>query len=58
MSTITAGDYTIEVPISKDNFTAWENQVYKVEGGPYESGIAPATAFKSYLIQEIESKMN
>lgn len=46
MSTITAGDYSVEFTIPRDAYDQWKSQFYLAPGGPKESNISPALAFK------------
>lgn len=54
MSTVTAGDYTVEFMITKDNYNTWKEMNYEVAGGPKERQISPALALKEFLIEQIE----
>ena len=54
ISTVTAGDYTVEFPIHKKYYQVWYNNVYKKAGGEFEQGYSPALSLKRHLIQEIE----
>ena len=58
MSTITAGDYTIEFPIKAENYAIWKREHYRAPGGPFENHVAPALALKQYMIKEIETKLD
>ena len=46
MSTITAGDYTVEFKIDADRYRHWYNNDYRKPGGDFENQIAPAMALK------------
>lgn len=39
MSTITAGDYTVEVKIKKKSFKTWYKEQYMAPGGDYSKEI-------------------
>lgn len=54
MSTITAGDYSVEFTIPKDAYQQWKNTQYEAQGGPKERDISPALALKQYMSHEIE----
>lgn len=34
MTTITAGDYTVELEINLEQYEQWERNTYEVQGGP------------------------
>ena len=51
MATITAGDYTVEMPIKKENYLDWLNKNNR------DSDVPPSLKFKHYLIQVIETEM-
>lgn len=54
ISTVTAGDYTVEVPISKEAYLQWKLNEYPRER---DLGYAPALSFKRYLTEKIESTL-
>ena len=58
VATITAGDYTVEFPIKAEEYAWWKSEVYRGQGGEFESGVAPALAFKKYLAKEVEEKLD
>ena len=49
MATITAGDYTVEFPITSDNYRRWYDQEYRKPGGDFENDVSPALALKKYM---------
>ena len=51
MSTVTAGDYTVEFMITKENYSTWKEMVYEAPGGPKEKEISPALALKEHLTE-------
>ena len=57
MSTVTAGDFAVEMPITKAAYDQWKDEVYRAPGGPFERQIAPALALKETLVGEIEEKL-
>ncbi len=58
MSTVTAGDYSVELPISKQAYEAWKANDYRKPGGDFENQIAPATSLKKQLKEEIEKSLD
>lgn len=54
MSTVTAGDYTVEFPIKKENYIDWKKFHYDNEGGYKEQGVSPAIGLKMFLTSQIE----
>ena len=58
MSTVTAGDYTVEFPISKENFLEWKRFHYSNENGLKERGVSPAIGLKIYLTEQIEELLD
>ncbi len=54
MSTVTAGDYTVEFMIERENYDDWKDMHYKKAGGPFDSQISPALALKEFLSAQIE----
>lgn len=54
MSTVTAGDYAVEFPISRENFETWKKMHYDSEGGLKETGVSMAIGLKKYLTEQIE----
>lgn len=57
LSTITAGDYTVEFNIQSSAFKEWKQTEY-IQGGAFSDGIAPVAAYKASLIAEIESTLS
>ena len=57
MSTVTAGDYSVEFDIPANAYTNWYHGVYRASGGEYEQGYSPALSLKRTMIQEIETAM-
>jgi len=57
LSTITAGDYTVEFNIYSNAYKNWKQNEY-IQGGAFSDGIAPVTAYKKALIAEIESTLS
>jgi len=58
MSTVTAGDYSVELPIKKETYEAWKQSVYRAPGGDFENQIAPAASLKRQLQKEIEETLD
>ena len=54
MSTITAGDYSVEFTIPRKSYDDWYNAHYAQSGGPVENDISPALALKEHMSAEIE----
>ena len=54
MSTITAGDYSVEFPIPRIGYDNWFNEHYIRSNGPKEQGESPAHALKEYMCVEVE----
>lgn len=57
LSTVTAGDYTVEFEIPKHNYMEWYNNMYKRSGGEYSTGYAPALSLKRFMCQQIQSAL-
>lgn len=57
MATITAGDYTVEFMISRENYDSWNELYYNKPNGPFEQGKSPGFALKEYLKSEIEENL-
>ena len=55
VSTVTAGDYTLEFDIPASAYHNWYNRVYKAPGGEFEQGYSPALSLKRHMIEKIES---
>lgn len=47
LSTVTAADYTVQMPINKKAYLKWREEVYNAPDGPFTKGIAPMTAYKN-----------
>lgn len=54
ISTVTAGDYTVEFDISADSYNDWYNNNYKSYYGDYGQGYSPALSLKRHMIEQIE----
>ena len=56
MSTITAGDYTVEFKINSVDYMNWKDQVYRpyLENEDEGSQKSPALYLKEYMIPIIE----
>ena len=54
MSTITAGDYTVEFNIPRIAYDNWFNEQYIRSGGPKDKDESPALALKEFMAREIE----
>lgn len=46
VATVTAGDFSVEFAIKKENYLQWKENVYRAAGGPFERHEAPAFALK------------
>lgn len=46
VATVTAGDFSVEFAIKKENYLHWKEHVYRAPGGPFERNEAPAFALK------------
>lgn len=57
MSTITAGDYTVEFPIGSDNYRRWYDQEYRKPGGDFEQQISPALSLKKYICSVVATEL-
>lgn len=57
MSTITAGDYTVELVIDETEYRQWYNHEYRKDRGDYENKISPALSLKSFLVKNIEETL-
>lgn len=58
MSTVTAGDYTVEFPISRENFDEWKRMHYDNAGGLKETNVSMAIGLKIYLTEQIEELLD
>lgn len=47
LSTVTAADYTVSMPINKPAYLKWREEVYNAPDGPFAKGVAPMTAYKN-----------
>jgi hypothetical protein len=56
-ATITAGDYTVELPIPEVAYIEWYDNEYKKAGGDADEGIAPAMSLKTQLKSLIEQSL-
>ena len=56
ISTVTAGDYTVEFDIDKNHYSRW-HETYNQSGGECEMGYAPALSLKRKMIEEIEAAL-
>lgn len=54
MATNTAGHYTVECSISKEEYTNWLKDHYS---HMHSNEISPAFAFKTYLKQKVEEQI-
>lgn len=57
MSTITAGDYTVEFPINSDNYRRFYDQEYRKPGGDFEQGVAPALSLKKHISEIVGAEL-
>jgi len=53
MSTITAGDYSVEFQIPREAYDDWKNEYYLHQNGYKERGYSPALALKEHMSEEI-----
>ena len=58
ISTVTAGDYSVEFEIPRTNYEQWYNREYQKSGGEKDQGYSPALSLKRHLIDKIEQAMN
>ena len=58
MSTVTAGDYTVEFEIQKKDYLEWKAAVYDAQNGYKERDYSPALALKEYMAQQIEETLD
>lgn len=57
MSTVTAGDFTVELKIDGDGYRSWYNNEYRKPNGDFEHNVAPALSLKRFLTRNIESDL-
>ena len=57
LSTVTAGDYSVEFEIPAKAYQLWYNRVYKQSGGEFEQGYSPALSLKRTMVEQIEEAM-
>lgn len=53
ISTVTAGDYTVEFDIPKESYSEWYDNMYKRRGGEFDTGYSPALSLKRFMCQQI-----
>jgi len=58
MATVTAGDYTVELPIVREGYDEWKQNNYMKAGGDFENQVSPALSLKTFLAQEIETALD
>ena len=58
ITTITAGDYTVEFKIPLEAFQKWKQDEYMAPGGPSEKGISHGLALTEHLSEEVERILN
>ena len=54
ISTVTAGDYTVEFVIPAQAYQDWYNNIYKSYSGEFGQGYSPALSLKRHMIEVIE----
>lgn len=54
MATVTAGDYSVELDISKDMYQHWYHTEFSKAGGDLSLRVAPALSLKKYIQKEVE----
>ena len=57
MSTITAGDYAVELKIDQDEYRRWYNNEYRKSNGDFEKDIAPAMSLKRHIAEIVEREL-
>ena len=57
MSTVTAGDYTVEFPIPAEAYNDWYDNTYEANGGEKSQSYSPAISLKRYMIEAIENAL-
>ena len=57
ISTVTAGDYSVEIDIDKHAYEKWYNRTYKASGGEYDMEYSPALSLKRTMIDQIENAL-
>ena len=57
IATITAGDYTVELKVCRDEYRDWYDTQYKT-GEDFSDDVAPAMSFKKHLKKVIEDQLN
>lgn len=50
LSTVTAGDYSVEFEIPATAYNIWYTRTYKKGGGEWEQGYAPALSLKRTMV--------
>ena len=58
ISTVTAGDYSVEFDIPRRNYEEWYNRTYLRSGGEKDQGYSPALSLKRHMIETIEQALN
>ena len=54
MATVTAGDYSVELDISRDMYQHWYHTEFSKAGGDLSNRVAPALSLKQYIQKEVE----
>lgn len=57
ISTVTAGDYTVELPISAEAYQTWYSGTYKSYYGEFGYGVAAGMSLKKHLVDAIEKAL-
>jgi len=50
ISTVTAGDYSVEFDIPENTYQQWKREIYQAPGGESEQGYSPALSLKRNMI--------
>lgn len=58
VTTVTAGDFSVEFIIAGDKYEAWKQDVYRAPNGFFEQNVAPAAALKQHLKEQIETSLD
>jgi len=58
VTTVTAGDFSVEFTIQGAKYEAWKQDVYRAPNGYFENNHAPAAALKQHLKKEIETNLD
>ncbi len=57
LNIVTLDDYSVELPIKKEGYQDWFDNIFHAENGDYSRNISPGLSLKKYLIKSIEKQL-